>query len=66
MVFFLIRKFSSHMRMVAPTDPVPLRRNTTLDPSDMRMRMPCRDATDPSTGSLYSNSSAFAIENPDD
>ena len=55
----------SHMRMVAPTEPVPLRRNTTLDPSDMRMRMPCLEATEPSTGSLYSNSSAFAIENPD-
>lgn len=52
------------MRMVAPTEPVPLRRNTTREPSTMRMRIPCREATDPSTGSLYSNSSAFAIEKP--
>lgn len=54
----------SHMRMVAPIDPVPLRRNTTREPSTIKIRIPCREDTDPSTGSLYSNSSAFATENP--
>lgn len=55
----------TYMRIVAPTDPVPLRRNTTLEPSDIRIRIPCLEDTDPSTGSRYSNSSAFAMENPE-
>jgi hypothetical protein len=47
---------SKYMRIVAPADPVPLRRNTTLAGSpdgSWKLRMsPCFDVCDPSTGSV--------------
>ena len=56
--------FSRYMRIVAPATPVPERRKTKREPSSNMKRTPWFFETEPSTGSVYSNMSAFAISIP--
>merc|ERR1719183_379830 len=53
--------FSRYMRTVAPATPVPDKRKTKREPPSRKKRIPWFFDTDPSTGSLYSNMSAFSI-----
>merc|ERR1719390_109591 len=55
---------SRYIRIVAPATPVPERRKTKRDPDSKMKRTPWFFETEPSTGSWYSNMSAFAIFMP--
>mmetsp|Transcript_12216 Transcript_12216/g.32857 ORF Transcript_12216/g.32857 Transcript_12216/m.32857 type:complete len:229 (+) Transcript_12216:3-689(+) len=50
--------FSRYRRIVAPEEPVPLRRKTIREPSVKMILMPWFEDTDSSTGSVYSKLSA--------